>query len=552
MDGLNYGADLVEKNFPDAVRTACGWHMTNASDKHAKTNLHVGNEQRAVVKRCLDIVRRGPCGVSVVALWRFVKDLVTALYPDDTAVQELLNYLDRTYLNRSKKDDFGWFASFCARKILDDPHGPIAGCTTNAIESFWHVIKAALRAMALHHRPRTVQELHVFISHIFDQYFTKTFKFSNNLLDDMEKMLLAGRERFWTIYAHEATHIPLPDSDSRVFLLSRESRLLVGLEDQEAALLMTEQVHNLGAHRNLSDDEFEEKVPQIDGQRLFVALCATHIIRFHEDHPAGTIDSFAYAICQCRSGTRTGCHHALAVHQLMWTQRNAAMDPRIDPTEYYRWPSREAVSDRFNLAGNFVPRAHVPDEDFVEMDLLTTEVLEEWQEQNPAYDIFQILERKFSGDRAANVDDQAANVDDQSANVDDQAEEVDREGVDASRGNAGDVEVTERPSNTSKTAGRVPTKESRWKMKPRSDMETLEALGIRASKAVKMLKPPKKESAADRKSRLADEGISKLEAIIKSLQTDVKIKVARAPTPEVKVLWRERFTRLNSQLFDTH
>ena len=478
LDGLNYGSKLVEEHFPEAVRCACSFHFDDAVDKHMKNSIHMTDEERAFVKRTLFDVRRAPCAYSVVASWRAAKEIMLGLFPGNERMLTLSQYLESSYLNPSKKDDFGWFHSFCPRKSADDPHGPLAGCTNNGIESFFHILKANLGHLPNNDRPQTTEDMQMFISALFDHYSHKEFRWTNNLLENEKVMFLAARGRLWIQNAHTTANLALPTEDALNFLQCRDSRLLVALADEEANLLMGERVEDIGSHRSKSPEEFEQAVSQLDGQRLLVTMSLAFIVRFHKDHPPGTKDSFAYAVCNCPLGCRTGCHHCLVVHQLMWSKRNARNDPLIDPNEHLKWPTQASVIAHFNLqVGSLVhPPMSSEESAFNLGEIVTATTVEGWLADTTPSRNLGIIQTKLENLRMPTTRTQDEPFDSQA-----------------------------------------------WKAVSESDKSTLEVVGIRPRQG--WVKGPK-ESKKKRKERMKTVGMSKYVDYIKQLQADVGLQTA--------------------------
>ena len=435
------------------------------------------DEERAFVKRTLFDVRRAPCAYSVVASWRAAKEIMLSVFPENERILKLIKYLDSSYLNPSKKDDFGWFHSFCPRKSADDPHGPLAGCTNNGIESFFHILKANLGHLHDTDRPETTEDMHMFVSALFDHYYHKEFRWTNNLLNNEKVMWLAARGRLLIQNAHSTANMALPTEDALNFLHCRDSRLLVALADEDANLVMGERVEEIGSHRGKSPEEFEDAVRQLDGERLLVTMSVAVIVRFHKDHPPGTKDSFAYAVCNCPLGCRTGCHHCLVVHQLMWIKRNLRNDPLIDPNEHLKWPSEAAVFAHFNLEGSslVLPPMSSEESAFNLGEIVTAASVEEWLEDTTPHRNMLAIQSKLD--------------------------------------------------NLRMPTSRIPDAQldlRAWKEVCESDLSALEVVGIVKQGWVK----GPKESKKKRNERMKTVGVSKYVDYIKQLQADVGLQTA--------------------------
>lgn len=480
MDGVNYGSKLVKESFPDAERTTCDFHMRNCVQKQGKTNIGVPAGALQLVLRLLHDAGRAPDAFGVVAVWRAGVDMVRALYPGQVQVEQLVVYVGKTYVNPLSKEDFCWSATYCGRKAEDDPHGPVAGLTTNAIESLWHVVKTRLDSV-FGAPPATLKDLHMFLSDVFDSYALKHFRWTHNLLEDLDMMMLASRDMYWTRNSHQLLEVPMPDEENTVFLLLRKSRLLVSLDEAQAGLLMGEAVHEIGSHLQPGFD-FEAVVGQINGQRLLLVLNFAHVVRFHKDHLPGTKDSFAYATCSCPD--RKNCHHPLAIHMAMWHKRSRYHDPLIDSEEHQKYPGLPAFLEYWQLPfttnpDDIQPPMTAPELAFNLIDIATHTTVEEWQQADVQSNICQIMKKHLPAKSSP-------------------------------------VQTGKKLPAFDKTA---------WREMPKMDISTLQAIGIQVSKRLADVpaKGQKKLSVSEKKQQLKNLATSTYEEVMKVILSDVNI-----------------------------
>ena len=320
--------------------------MLQALERFMVRRFNHKKKLQELAKHCAFKLSCAPSAQAVIAMWIVEQEIMKSIFPDDSAVTDTIEFLEKHYL-RPKSELFGWFSSFCLQKG-DNPRGPVSSRSNNPVESHWSVVKRELRHLSVMQRPSDRPELAAFATSMFAMFDFKDFKYEVDYLRDEKYKDLrykAVRGSLMITQAAMQIGLSLPDLHSRFFFLHQESGLLFQMDELEMRSLVSELVEEKGRHRELSEQAFQDSVNGIDADKLFTLNALGWIIQFHPTHLPGSKESFLFASCSCPNfAKRALCQHVFSIHHLFFWKRYDVKDGSIDTDEAYSWPNENFLS----------------------------------------------------------------------------------------------------------------------------------------------------------------------------------------------------------------